>query len=186
MRRGVLMLALLPLAAWAAEGEARLETVLDEMVGVGPQKIRTLDLPLMEPGVRVIVQYDVVEGLTGVRVLLMTLADAERWQRDEPHRVLAGSNYGFSGAVTRTLPQPGEYRLVLDNRSESRAGARIRLRVRLLRNGATGLAYGPEKWRARTLVFGSAGLFLAILLGAGLRLKRGYEERQDRLRADYL
>lgn len=166
--------------------EPRLETVLDELVGVGPLKIRTLDLPVVERGARVIVQFDMVEGLTGVRVLLMTVEDAERWSRDEPHSVLAGSNYGFSGALTRTLPEPGEYRLVLDNRSESRAEARIRLRVRLLRNGATALPYEPERWRALTLVLGSSVLFVAILLAAGLRLKKAVEARQDRLRQDYL
>ncbi len=177
---------LLSAAAFAHEAEPRLETVLDELVGVGPLKIRTLDLPLKEPGMRVIVQFDMVEGLTGVRLLLMTVEDAERWFRGEPHSVLAGSHYGFSGSLTRRLPEAGHYRLVLDNQSESRAGAQVRLRVRLLRNGANALPYYPDRWRARTVVWTSAGLFIFILLFAGLRLKRAYEERQDRLRAYYL
>lgn len=186
MRRAALLLALAATAA-AAHGERpRLETVLDEVVGVGPLKIRTLDLPLPENGVRVIVQYDVLRGLSGVRVLLMTREHAENWFREEPHLVLAGTGYGFSGALTRTLPGAGEYRLVVDNRSESRADAEIRLRVRLLRNGATALPYGPEPWRARTAVWGSAATFLLILSAAGLRLKRAIEQRQDRLRAGYL
>jgi hypothetical protein len=185
IRAAIAALALAPFAL-AHGSEPRLETILDEFVGVGPGKIRTLDLPLNQRGVRVIVQFDVVEGLTGVRLLLMTVDDAQRWVRSEPHTILAGSDYGFSGALTRTLPESGKYRLVLDNRSESRAEARIRLRVRLLRNGATALPYPPEPWRARTLVFGSVCLFLAILLLAGLRLKSAWEARQDRLRAGYL
>jgi hypothetical protein len=189
--KGLAVAALLLLGAGVCPGHGgqappRLETVLDEMVGVGPGKIRTLDLPLDEPGVRVIVQFDVVQGLTGVRVLLMSIEDAERWFAGRDHSVLAGSSFGFSGSLTRTLPEKGEYRLVLDNLGESRAEARVRLRVRLLRNGASALPYGPEGWRAQTLVWITAGLFLAILGIAGLRLKRAFEERQDRLRAGYL
>lgn len=180
---GLLMCAL---AAAAHPPQPRLETVFDEEVGVGPLKFRTLDLPLNEAGVRVIAQFDVIRGLSGVRLLLMTREHAARWPREQPHLILAGTGYGFSGALTHTLPQPGHYQLVLDNLSESRAEARIRLRVRLLRNGAAAAPYGPEPWRARTAVWGSAAVFLAILLFAGLRLKRALELRQDRLRAGYL
>lgn len=189
--KGLAVSALLLLGAGVCPGhggqvQPRLQTVLDETVGVGPGKIRTLDLPLDEPGVRVIVQFDMVQGLTGVRVLLMSIKDADRWFAGRDHRVLAGSGFGFSGSLTRTLPEKGEYRLVLDNLGESRAEARVRLRVRLLRNGASALPYRPERWRAQTLVWITAGLFLSILLFAGLRLKRAFEERQDRLRAGYL
>lgn len=177
---------LLCAAAAAHPPQPQLETILDEDVGVGPLKIRTLDLPLNEPGVRVIVQYDVIRGLSGVRLLLMSRDDTERWSQDQPHLILAGTGYGFSGALTYTLPEPGHYQLILDNLSESRAEARIRLRVRLLRNGAAAAPYGPEPWRARAAVWGSAVVFLALLLFAGLRLKRALELRQERLRAGYL
>ena len=186
MRRAGLAMLLAAGAALAHGGGARLETVLDEEVGVGPLKIRTLDLPLPEAGVRVILQYDVVRGMSGVRLLLMTRKDAESWAEGAPHLVLAGTGYGFSGALTHTLREAGTYRLVVDNRSESRAEALIRLRVRLLRNGASGAPYGPEPWRAQAAVWGSVGAFLGILGFAGLRLKKAWERRQDRLRAGYL
>lgn len=187
MRRAALLVALAAATAAAAHGaRPQLETVLDEVIGVGPLRIRTLDLPLPEDGVRVIVQYDVLRGRSGLRLLLMTREHAESWFRGQPHLVLAGTGYGFSGALTRTLPAAGEYRLVVDNRSESRAEAEIRLRVRLLRHGATALPYGPEPWRARAAVWGSAAAFLLILFAAGLKLKTALEQRQDRLRAGYL
>jgi hypothetical protein len=185
--RAACFLLLCAFAAAAHPPRPQLETVLDEDVGVGPLKIRTLDLPLSEAGVRIIVQYDVIRGMSGVRLLLMTREHAARWSQAQPHLILAGTGYGFSGALTHTLPQPGHYQLVLDNLSESRAEARIRLRVRLLRNGGAAAApYGPEPWRARAAVWGSAAAFLAILLIGGLRLKRALELRQARLRAGYL
>lgn len=169
------MAALMALACAAAWGLTQ-ETVLDEEVRVGPGKIRTLDLGLEANG-RVVCEHHVVEGQSGVRVVLLKKAEAEKWVKGEAHRTLAGTAFANDGSFTHRVAAEDEYRLVLDNRMEGRSGALVRLRVTVVTGEAAGPAQGPERARGQTAVWTSVLLFLAICAGAGWKLRKAWIER---------
>lgn len=181
----LLALLLVPLTA-LNPGRTHMDTVLDEAVPVGPGKIRTLELPLRSPNARVVCQYSVLEGRNGVRVLLMTRDDADRWWRGEPHTVLAGTSYGHGGSFSQRMEAPGDYRIVLDNRVEDHDAARVLLRVHIVHGEGDGDAlHGPEPRRAQIVVWTSVGFFLICVGWTGSRIRSAVERRRRRLHHFY-
>ena len=181
----LLTLMLVPLTA-GAPSRTHMDTVLDETVPVGPGKIRTLDLPLGAPNARVVCQYSVLEGRSGVRVLLMARQDAERWWRGQSHTILAGTSYGHGGSFSYRAQSPGDYRIVLDNRMEDHDAASVLLRVHVIHGegGGTSL-YGPDPGRAQIAVWSSVGLFLICVGWSGLRIRDALERRRQKLHHFY-
>jgi hypothetical protein len=175
VRRLVALVALAAAVAWGLTQE----TVLDEEVRVGPGKIRTLDLGLEANG-RVVCEHHVVEGASGVRVVLLKKAEAEKWVKGEAHRTLAGTGFAHDGSFTHRVAAEDEYRLVLDNRMEGRSAALVRLRVTVVTGEGTGPAKGPDRRRGQTAVWASVVMFLVICGGAGWRLRKAWVERVDR------
>ena len=170
-----LFVAFAVLAGAAAWGLTQ-ETVLDDEVRVGPGKIRTLDLGLEANG-RVVCEHHVVEGASGVRVVLLKKAEAEKWVKGEAHRTLAGTAFAHDGSFTHRVAAEDEYRLVLDNRMEGRSGALVRLRVTVVTGEAAAPAKGPDRARGQTAVWASVALFLVICAGAGWKLRKAWVER---------
>ena len=61
----------------------------------------------------------------------MTRADLERLREDVPHGLLAVTDFGKSGAFDFRVRQPGDYVLVVDNRSSKTQPAAVHLRIAL-------------------------------------------------------
>jgi hypothetical protein len=154
--------------------------LVDDHVRVGASRIRTLDVAIAEPGMRVSCVFSVVEGASGVRVLLLTQEDAESWARGEAHSVLAGTPFTRAASFARTLMIPGSYRVVLDNRMEGRGAATVRLRVEVTSGREQARVRGAHPLRAQILVWSSVLLFGAVSLFAGVRIRRAVERRDAR------
>jgi hypothetical protein len=154
------------------------ETVIDDEVRVGAGKIRTLDLDFPSPGARVVCEYHVVEGKSGVRALLMRRADADKWRHGRPNRVLAGTAFDSAGEFSYHTRNAGDYVLVLDNRLQGHGSSLVHLRVLLVRGeAAPPRRYAPDPVRARIVVWAGAVFFLSVVSLGGLRLRRAWERR---------
>jgi hypothetical protein len=100
-------------------------------------------------------------------------ADAARWARGEAHTVLAGTAWGRRGAFTYATHASAGYVIVLDNRMDGRAPARVRLTVQ---RAPGSLGIGTVRWPGRgkrqTLVAGSCVLFAAAAAFTAWKLRR--------------
>jgi hypothetical protein len=164
---------LLALLAAPPPGGLRQQTVIDETVTINPGKIRTLDLPPRDGPARLLCSHLVTGGGAGVRVLLMSLDDSERFFRGKPHRALSGTAFVRRGSFAHALPAGGDYRIVLDNRLEGRAPVSLHLTVALVHGArATGPVREADPARRRAAIFLSLALFAAIAAPALYALRR--------------
>lgn len=171
---------LLSLLLAASSAPPIIRTLYDDDVKVGPGRIRTLDIPLPERPVRIVCTYEVIQGGSGVRVVLLRKEDAERWIRGEAHDVQASTAYSKRGAFSYKPVDPDHYQLVLDNRMEGRSASDVHLLVRTVESeevpGPVRLA---DRTKGRTLVLTSMGIFAAVAGIFAVRLRRGLENRQS-------
>ena len=158
----------------------KITTLFDDAVQVGPGRIRTLDIPLPVRPVRIVCTYEVTEGGSGVRVVLLRKEDAERWLRGEAHDVQASTSFSKRGAFSYKPGDPDHYQLVLDNRMEARGATEVRLLVRTVESDETAGPIRPaDRAKGRTLVLVSVGVFAAVAGLFALRLRDGLARRED-------
>lgn len=163
--------------AWMLALGVTQETILDEAVRVGPGKLRTLDLEVETNG-RVVCEHHLVEGETGVRVVLLKKAEAEEWVQGRAHSTLGGTPFIRDGSFTQQVRKGEQYRLVLDNRMEGRSAALVRLRVTVVLGEPAAPVRGPDPVRGQAAVWISVALFLGISAGAGWKLRKAWVERK--------
>ena len=154
----------------------RTVTLYDDVVKVGAAKIRTLDVALPEEPARIICTYEVTEGGSGVRVVLLRREDAERWLRGEAHHVEAATAFSRSGAFSHLPLEPDHYQIVLDNRLEGRGPAEVHLLVRVVYGEAVkGPVRAADPRKGRILVWSSMALFACVALLSATKLKRSLD-----------
>ena len=159
----------------------KITTLFDDAVQVGPGRIRTLDIPLPVRPVRIVCTYEVIDGGSGVRVVLVRKEDAERWLRGEAHDVQASTSFSKRGAFSYKPTDPDHYQLVLDNRMEARGPSEVRLLVRTVESDETvGTVRPADRTKGRTLVLLSMGVFAAVAGLFAVRLRNGLVRRLDR------
>jgi hypothetical protein len=130
--RAALLLAILPAAL---PGASRV-VLFDEIVKIPRSQWRGLTVNLQQRPATVEVEHLVVSGGSGVRVVLMSRHDVERFRQGRSHRVLAATRYLREATLRHLITRPGEYMVLLDNRIEGRGGAMVQLKVTL--------AYSPQ------------------------------------------
>jgi len=171
---------LLSLLVLAASAPPKITTLYDDQVKVGPGRIRTLDISLPVRPVRIICTYDVIQGGSGVRVVLLKKEDAERWLRGEAHEVQASTSYSMRGAFSFKPVDPDHYQLVLDNRMEGRGPTDVHLLVRTVEaEEVAGPVRTADRTKGRTLVFASMAVFAVVAGLFAVRLRRGLDARES-------
>jgi hypothetical protein len=158
------LLALLLL--WAG---TRVELV-DEVYTIPPAKWRFVPVDLKQMPVAVHCNFQSVTNDTELRVALLSRADLELLNADQPHGFLAATQLGMKGTLTYQLHRAGEYAVVIDNRG-LRAPARVQLRVWLdfSTRAAPGVGYlAPERKLAVILI--SFAVFFAIVTWSARKL----------------
>jgi hypothetical protein len=171
----LLLLAALPAAAAPPPG---IVTVFDDNVVVGPSRFRTLDLSLPEEPARVVCSFEVLNGGSGVRAVLLKQEDAERWLRGEAHQVEASTPFLRRGAFSHKPRDPDHYLIVLDNRIEARSPAEVRLLVRLVYgNSPSGRISTADPRKGQLLVWSSFGLFTLLAIYSGRLIHRRLNQR---------
>jgi len=171
--------ALLVVAAGSAAAQGvRMQTLFDDTVLVGPSRFRTLEIPLPVEPARIICSYEMTEGWSGVRLVLLKREDAERWLRGEAHDVNASTGFGRRGAFSHKPADPDNYVLVLDNRMEGRGPAEVRLLVRVVFGvESSGPVRSADPRKGQILVWSSMAMFVGVALYAGGRIRRNVERR---------
>ena len=114
--------------------------------------------------------YTVESGSDRVRMALLRRDDLERLRNEEPTGALALTEQGRSGSLRYQVRQPGEYIMVLDNRSANRR-ATVRLNVWLdfaepAEPGVTRLSKG----RRLAVVLISCAVFFGVVTFSARRL----------------
>lgn len=157
----------------------KITTLYDDVVKVGPGRIRTLDIALPVRPIRIVCTYEVIQGGSGVRVVLLKQEDAARWLRGEAHTVETSTSYSKRGAFSYKPIDPDHYQLVLDNRVEGRAPTDVHLLVRTVESEESpGPIRLAERAKGKALVFGSMAIFAVVAGLFAFRLKKGLT-RQD-------
>ncbi|MGC4055297.1 MAG: hypothetical protein QM757_41210 [Paludibaculum sp.] len=170
-----LWLALL-LASKGAAPVPHSVTLIDDAVKVGASKIRTLDIDLPVEPARIVCTYEVLEGGSGVRVVLLKQEDAQRWLRGEAHEAEASTPFARGGGFSHKPAEPDHYQIVLDNRMEGRAPAEVHLLVRVLYGeSGEGPVRTAEPRRGQMLVWSSMLLFAAIAATFTFRFKQNLD-----------
>jgi len=174
-----LLACLLPGVALAAPvPPLHSDVLIDEEVTVSPSKVRPLDFDLSSGDTRVLCKFHLVEGLSGVRAVLLKRDDVRLWLAGRAHGPLASTGFTETGGFMFLIPDPGAYAILLDNRSEGRAAAIVHLQVTLLSGtGAAGPVQLADPFRAQLLIWVSILLFGHASFYAGWRLKLALARR---------
>jgi hypothetical protein len=157
------------LALMLAAAPARV-VLLDELVRVPPSQSRAIDVLLKQRGALVECRYAVERGGSGVRVILLTRAEAERFESGKSHRPLASTPYERSGSFRHPVTTPGEYRLVIDNRLEGRGPALVRVELSAVFGDPMLQVRELDPGRRARVIIVSLGLFVLIAGWAGWRM----------------
>jgi hypothetical protein len=147
--------------------------LIDEVLRVRPGGVRGVSVPLPVRTARLECEFQVLRGGSGVRLVLLGVDDARRFEAGHSHQVLVATSYEKAGRLAYTIPEPGEYRLVVDNRLEGRGPADVHLRASLVFNdGPTPVPRQLPPARRWLVVILSLGFFAAVAVFAGRRLLR--------------
>jgi hypothetical protein len=181
-----LIAGLMALAAFrptlpAAAPQERQIQLLDETVVVPRGGARSIRVSLKQQPAAIVFRYTNVRGGEGVRAILLTENEAEKFSRGGQFETVATTPYGNSGQITKTVPSPGDYELVFDNTLETKTRAVVRWQAALVfgHSEIPQVSYLPS--RQRVLVFAASGLFLfAMAVFTAGRVRTALAERRIR------
>lgn len=149
-------------------------TLFDETVTVPARGWERIGIQLEQRPAVIECRYSAVDGRS-VRVALLSRADLARFERGKPHRVLAGADFGASGAFRFAPGRTGDYGILIDNRLEGRGPVRVHLKVSLIFPGAASRELPPGRKAAViliTVVVMSAIVWFAVRRLGGALLGR--------------
>ena len=144
--------------------------LVDDLVRVPALRWSVIDVVLKQRGAVVECRYSVERGRSGVRVALMSVGEAERFQAGRSHRPLVSLPYERAGSFRHPVAKPGEYRLVIDNRMEGRGPALVRVQLAAVFGDPMLDIRELPAGRRATVVMVSLGLFALVALWAAWRL----------------
>ncbi|MCX6629982.1 MAG: hypothetical protein NTW28_20385 [Candidatus Solibacter sp.] len=105
--------------------------LVDEVYQIPSARWNYIPINLRQNPARIDASFQVDSGPGRVRLALLTQADLERLREELPHGLLAVTDTGNSGALRFRVRQPGDYALVVDNRSGKGRPAAVHLRIAL-------------------------------------------------------
>jgi hypothetical protein len=143
--------------------------ILNETMPIPHSQWRAMKVELRDRPATVEVEFRVTQGRSGVRVVFMTADDLKRFEKGERHEVLAQTEYAEKGSFRYLVGNPGDYRILLDNRLEGRDPAEVAVKVSLAYHEYSSFAprtLPPGKRRA------VVGLSLALFALAALWIGR--------------
>jgi hypothetical protein len=159
----------MPLIAWIllAAASPSVELV-DQTYLIPANDWRFVDLGLRERPALIKAEFDVQSG-PPVQLMLMERPDLERLNRGETHAVVAGTGVKPHGSLEVRTVKPGDYVVVVENRSVDDLAANVRLRVSVDFVESTQIS--PE--RQLTVIAISFAVFFGIVTYSARRLWQG-------------
>jgi hypothetical protein len=147
--------------------------LVDQVFEIPPGEWRYVELNLRQQPVAVTCEFETGPGRQ-VRVALLRRFDLDRMREDRPHGMAAVTPAADRGSLQYVVRSPGEYAVVVDNRSDPRKAAAVHLRVSL---DFAGRAAGPRArmlspLRQAVVVAVSFAVFFGVALYAGRKLLR--------------
>ena len=147
-------------------------TIFDEDVRVGRLRSRAVPISLHQRPAMVECRFEITNGQKeGVRAVLMTMDDVDRFREDRSHRTLASSAYDTRGELRYRISRPGDYMLLVDNREGVRGAAMVRLKIDLTFDNE--VSFAPKTLppaRRQQIVAVSLGLFALVAAWSGWRI----------------
>jgi hypothetical protein len=120
-----------PLACLVLLAASTSVELVDEVYRIPPAEWKYVEVNLRQQPALVSASFRTESAAGKVRLALMTRADLERLREDIPHGVLAVTEIGKSGALDFRVRQPGDYVLIVDNRSSKTQLAAVHLHISL-------------------------------------------------------
>ena len=146
--------------------------MLNETIEVPRSQWRAMKVELRNRPATVEVDFRVTAGRSGVRVVFMTEQELKRFEKGERHEVLAQTDFSSKGTFRYLVGNPGDYRILLDNRLEGREPAAVAVKVALLHHDYTTFdAKTLPPGKRRAVVGISLGAFAVAALLIGRRLQ---------------
>ena len=111
--------------------------LFDELVRIPRSQWRGLTPVVLRQRPAIVeVDYTVMSGGAEVRAVVMTRQEVARFRDGHSPRAVAATQPSREGKLRHLITRPGDYVVLLDNRTEQRGGAAVQLKV--------GLAYHPQ------------------------------------------
>lgn len=162
---------ILPVLLLLLAATPRVELV-DEIFEIPPVEWRYVEVSLKQQPVAVGCEYEVESRGGDVRVALLTRADMLRMREGHAYGVLASTEFGSAGSMHLPVHLPGQYALVVDNRSPGPKATKVHLRVYLdFSRGRPQIGTLPRR-RQIVVILISFGVFLGIVVWSGRKLLR--------------
>jgi hypothetical protein len=166
-----------PLACLVLLAASTSVELVDEIYQIPPAEWKYVEVNLRQNPALVTASFQVQSGaesrVGNVRLALMTRADLERLREDLPHGLLAVTAPGKSGALHFRVRQPGDYVLVVDNRSSKARPAAVHLRIALdfaLPSGPLVTRVSPQ--RQLTVIVLAFAFFFGVVTYSARKLLR--------------
>jgi hypothetical protein len=152
--------------------------LVDEIYLIPPAEWKYVEVNLRQNPAVVDASFQVQSGSGKVRLALMTRGDLEHLRADLPHGLLAVTAIGKSGSLAFRVRQPGDYVLVVDNRSSREQPAAVHLHIALDFARASGpviTRLGPGR-QLIVIVFAFAFFFGVVTYSARKLLRSAKRE----------
>jgi hypothetical protein len=149
-----------------------------DTVRIPKSQWRAIRVSLRDRPATVDARFDVVEGSSRVRVLLLTDVEVDRFQKGKPFRTIASTDAGSGGSLRHRVARPGEYMVLVDNRTLATSTVALDLRVSLeFESGATFEPRSLPRSTRLAVVALSAGWLLIVGGWSGGRVWRAWRRR---------
>jgi hypothetical protein len=143
----------------------------DEIHTIPASDWRYVEVALRQQTATVDCAFKVLTPGSGVRLLLVTVPELNRFRHGQSHDVLATTNFEREGRLRYTVRDRGDFAVVVDNRMEGRGPARVSLRIELEFSGGSAVqARTLSPRRRHTVIAISLAVFLITAVWAGRRL----------------
>jgi hypothetical protein len=147
--------------------------LVDEVFQIPPAEWKYVEVNLRQKPAVVAASFQVQAGSDKVRLALMTREDLERLREEIPHGVLAVTAAGKSGAFAFRVRQPGDYVVVVDNRSNTAKPAAVHLHIGLDFARTSGpMVTRLEPQRQLTVIVLSFAFFFGVVTYSARKLLR--------------
>jgi hypothetical protein len=151
--------------------------LVDEVYRIPPGEWKYVEVNLRQNPALVTASFRVDSGAESgsdkVRLALMTRADLTHLRDDLPHGLLAVTPVGKSGALEFRVREPGDYALVVDNRSNKNLPAAVHLHIALdfaRPSGPVVTRLGPR--RQLTVIVLAFAFFFGVVTYSARKLLR--------------
>ncbi len=160
--------------------------LFDETILIPRSQWRGIRVALSSRPATVRCRFTITEGQSSVRAVIMSAADTERFRKGESFRMLATTGAGRQGSLDFRIPRPGDYMLLIDNRTTG--GEAVKLDLKAWLDFQEGDQFGPRELpsQTRSIVLGLSAVWMMVAGGwPGWRIWRAWRRRRDALRGFY-